>query len=190
MCPCVFFSNKKKGNLRFIFRRHSCAFGHYYNVQKNKPQLELQLFHNSKANRAIARYEGHPAKIGRMQTPVREVFSYGIRYVFIVIQWTVTHSSVNHKENMTCAPPVGYSHSSYILTNTSCYSLVPGKKTREENYRGNHSEPLWLSRLSSQSIIFPACSFVNFIEILASFCKNLAPKLWSWNILFQNHYSK
>ena len=31
---------------------------------------------------------------------VRQAFSYGIRHVFIVIQWTVTHSSLNHNENM------------------------------------------------------------------------------------------
>ena len=38
--------------------------------------------------------------IERLRNPVRQVFSYGIRYVFIVIQWTVTHSSLNHNENM------------------------------------------------------------------------------------------
>ena len=38
--------------------------------------------------------------IGRLRTPVRCAFSYGIRHVFIVIQWAVTHSSVNHNGNV------------------------------------------------------------------------------------------
>ena len=32
----------------------------------------------------------------RLQTPVQQAFSYGIRHIIIVIQRTVTHSSVNH----------------------------------------------------------------------------------------------
>ena len=34
--------------------------------------------------------------LGRLRTPVCQAFLYGIRHVFIVMQWTVTHSSVNH----------------------------------------------------------------------------------------------
>ena len=37
--------------------------------------------------------------IERLRTLVRQAFSYGILHAFIVIQWTVTHSSVNHNEN-------------------------------------------------------------------------------------------
>ena len=36
----------------------------------------------------------------RVRNPIRQAFSYGIRHVFIAIQWTVTHSSFNHNENM------------------------------------------------------------------------------------------
>ena len=36
----------------------------------------------------------------RFRTPIRHAFSYGIPHVFIVNQWTVTHSSVNHNGNM------------------------------------------------------------------------------------------
>ena len=38
--------------------------------------------------------------VGRLRTPVHQAFAYGIRHVSIVIQWTVTQSSVNHNENM------------------------------------------------------------------------------------------
>ena len=38
--------------------------------------------------------------IERLQKPVRQAFSFGIRHVFIVIQWTVTHGSLNHNESM------------------------------------------------------------------------------------------
>ena len=38
--------------------------------------------------------------LGRMPTLVRRTFSYGIRHVSIVIHWTMTHSSLNHNENM------------------------------------------------------------------------------------------
>ena len=39
-------------------------------------------------------------KIERLRNPVRLAFSYGIWHVFIVIQWTVTHSLLNHNKNM------------------------------------------------------------------------------------------
>ena len=35
-------------------------------------------------------------QIGRMRTPVREAFSYGIRHVSFVIHWTMRHSSLNN----------------------------------------------------------------------------------------------
>ena len=33
-----------------------------------------------------------------LPTPLRRPFSYGIRYVFIVTQWIMTHSSMNHNK--------------------------------------------------------------------------------------------
>ena len=36
--------------------------------------------------------------IQRLHNPVRQTFPHGIQHVFIVIQWTMTHSSLNHNE--------------------------------------------------------------------------------------------
>ena len=39
-------------------------------------------------------------RLGRLRTPVRQVFHTEYVMFFIVNQWTVTHSSVNHNGNM------------------------------------------------------------------------------------------
>ena len=40
------------------------------------------------------------ATIERLWTPIRQTFAYGIGHIFIVIHWTMSHSSLNNNENM------------------------------------------------------------------------------------------
>ena len=59
--------------------------------------------------------------IKRFRIPVGQAFSHGIRHVFIVIKWTVTHSSVNRNKNMSypvwkCLPYGSPQHPYYWIT--------------------------------------------------------------------------
>ena len=38
--------------------------------------------------------------IKRLRAPIRHAFSYGMQHVFIVIHWTMSHSSLNNNENV------------------------------------------------------------------------------------------
>ena len=63
----------------------------------------LVVHHKSrpKVSKKLYTLHGRATKlIERMRNPGRQAFSDGIRNVFIVIQWTETHSSLNHTENM------------------------------------------------------------------------------------------
>ena len=54
-----------------------------YKIWSNKPKL---TFWNG--------------TLERLWTPLRQTFSYGIRHIFIVIHWKMSHSSLNNNENM------------------------------------------------------------------------------------------
>ena len=48
----------------------------------------------------LSKFEAWLNTLERMRNPVWQAFSYWIWHVSIVIQWTVTHSSMNHNEHM------------------------------------------------------------------------------------------
>ena len=95
-------------NLILLIR--SCAVMHDKSFDKNATKRRRRSNLKSSCQNILYRpYVGKPKmqhgifnlysfSLGWMQTALRQAFSYGIRHVFIVIQWTVTHSSGNHNE--------------------------------------------------------------------------------------------
>ena len=75
-------------------------FSYSHNVNFN---LTMRVVHSVKVTcpfKNVGMQLNQCQTIGRLWTPVRQEFSYGIRHVYIVIQWAVTHRSVNHNESM------------------------------------------------------------------------------------------
>ena len=70
-------------------------------------------------------------------TDSRTASSYGIRYVSIVIQWTVTHCSVNHKKCLQYRNPqlsyyvkAYHSHTNYVFGSTQTRHVTPEVSTQ------------------------------------------------------------
>ena len=69
------------GDCGIPYDRHSCTGYGMFSLLFNEPRIIVNRNEN-----VVSRM-----KIGRMRTPAREAFSYGILHVFIVIQWIVTY---------------------------------------------------------------------------------------------------
>ena len=121
------------------------------------------------------------SKIGRTRTPLRQVFSYGIRHIFIVIHWTMSNSSLNNNENIpypvwkkTChtgvriLPNVSFltSQNVNVCTLQICMGEIHTKMMKNKDY--------CLSTIVTPTVnhLRGYCTLDQFCDCLCTFLKN------------------
>ena len=97
--PLLYYSTSY--NLAFpSFRRSQLSIFIFYAHTFSHTFAKLIKFTLTSKNTGSA-FTKHIRFLHKLRNPVRHVFSHRKRHVFIVIQWTVTHTSLNHNEIMS-----------------------------------------------------------------------------------------